>query len=266
MKKVNNRLEDPVIESSASIGAGTTIGEFSYIGKNVTIGKNNTIEKYVIIEKDTIIGDDNFIAEYAVVGSAPQDIKTKSKGVYLEIGSKNHIGSYTLLSAGTDHGGMVTKIGNNNSFADGVHVGHDVQMEDECQMEKDSALGGHITIGSGVVFEESVAVHQFVNIGHHSTLLKDAALTQDIPPFCIASGNRAKIVGIDTNKATTIIGKEAAQELKDAFDYMNESGHSQYEYARIALDSKLSETSRELYDFIASSKRGVPFSRRDNVN
>jgi len=255
-----------VIEDSATIGQGTTIGNFCYIGENVTIGTNNTIEPYAIIEKNTSIGNNNFIASYAVVGSAPQDIKTVSPDVSLEIGSNNYIGSHTLLSAGTDHGGMITTIGDNNKILSRVHVGHDVQLHDYCELQEDSALGGHITVADGVTFEDSAAIHQFVNIGKYATIQSHAALTQDIPPFCLASGNRAKVVGFDKEKSTKVLGKNVSQELKDAYDYLNEGGHSPHEYASIALKAELSPEIQEFYAFIVDSERGVPFTRRGDVN
>ncbi len=259
-------MTSAVIDKTATIGSGTTIGEFCYIGKNVTIGKNNTIEPYAIVESNTTIGDNNHIASYAVVGSAPQDIRNTSADVSLEIGSNNFIGSYALISAGTDHGGMVTRIGNNNKLQQKIHIGHDVQMADGCVMDKDSALGGHVTVSSGVHFKESSAVHQFVDIGQYATIQKFAALTQDLPQFCIASGNRAKIIDLDKKKASIILGTETAQELRDAYDYMTEGGHSPYEYACIALKSNLPNDVRDFYSFIENSQRGVSFTRSNNVN
>lgn len=255
-----------VIEESATIAEGTSIGNFCYIGKNVTIGKNNTIEPYAIIEENTTIGDNNHICSYAVVGSAPQDIKTKSSEVSLKMGSNNFIGSHALLSAGTDHGGMVTSIGDGNRILSRVHIGHDVQLEDNCYLQEDSALGGHITVADGVTFECSTAVHQFVEIGRHATICSNAALTQDIPPFCLASGNRAKVIGFDKDKAAEILGQNKAQELKDAYDYMNEGGHSPYDYASIALNGRLSKEVERFYSFVANSNRGVPFTRRGDVS
>jgi len=262
----NTKETNAVVDATATIGQGTTIGDFCYIGKNVTIGANNTIEPYAIIESNTTIGDNNHIASYAVVGSAPQDIKTTSPDVSLKIGSNNFIGSHSLISAGTDHGGMVTRIGNNNKLHQKIHIGHDVQMADECVMDDDSALGGHITISNGVHFKDSSAVHQFVDIAKYATIESNAALTHDVPPFCIASGNRAKIVDLDKEKASEILGAETAQELKDAYDYMTEGGHSPYEYACIALQSDLSSEVRDFYSFIANSQRGVSFTRSNNVN
>jgi len=255
-----------IIDPNASIGEGTTIGEGCVIGKHVSIGKHNTIASYVIIDGHTTIGDHNHIGTHSVLGTAPQDIKTTSSEVGLNLGDHNEVGAYVLISAGTDHGGRVTVIGDHNRLMDHIHIGHDVQMGNHCQMDEKSALGGHMIIQDYVYFGEDASVHQFVEIGEYARIAEGAALTQDIPPFCVASGNRAKITGLHTEILHQKFSHETVQALTDAYGALFRGELSPKEQALKAVDQEEIEPVKKLYQFITNSKRGIPFRRNMNVN
>ncbi len=255
-----------IIELGASIGKGTSIGEYCHIGSDVTIGENNTIDSHTVITGNTTIGNGNHISSYTVLGSAPQDLKIASSEVRLIIGDNNTIGLYSLINTGTDHGGKVTTIGNNNQLMEKIHIGHDVQMGDNCLMERDSALGGHVIVGNNVSFMESSAVHQFVKIGDGAYVDKEAALTQDIPPYCIAKGNRAKISGLNIVELRNNFTDIELDAISDAYDTILISNESPKEIAINALKKNQSVILKKLYQFIMESQRGIPFTRKTNVN
>ncbi len=255
-----------IIDPKASIGEGTTIGEACFIGKNVVIGKNNTIASHVIIDGNTHIGDHNTVATHTVLGTAPQDIKTTSDEVSLQIGNHNHIGAYVLISAGTDHGGKVTRIKDHNRLMDRIHIGHDVQMKNHCLMEEDAALGGHVIVGDHVSFGRSAAVHQFVEIGNFAKIEAEAALTQDVPPYCRVSGNRAKVTGLHQEVLVQHFDETEQQALNDAYHHLFESHESPKACAVKALEEPQIESVAALYQCIADSKRGIPFRRKLDVN
>lgn len=262
-----NVIDQPaIIETEASIAEGTTVGSACYIGKHVIIGKNNHIDDHVVITGHTTIGDNNYIASYTVLGTAPQDIKPTSADVSLIIGDHNEIGSHVLISCGTDGGGKVTHIGNHNKLMDYTHIGHDVQMGNSCVMQDESALGGHVIVQDHVYFARKAAVHQFVEIGAHSKLEEDAALTQDLPPYCVVSGNRAKITGLHHTHLKTIFTQDQMTALSEAYQMLFESHNSPKESALKALEQCNSDILKELYQCIAHSKRGIPFKRNENVN
>lgn len=255
-----------IIEQGASIGQGTNIGECCHIGNAVTIGKNNTIGSHTVITGNTTIGDHNHIDSYTVLGTDPQDLKVPSDLVSLCIGDNNHIGSYSLINVGTDHGGGVTKIGNNNKLMKKIHLGHDVQMGDNCLMEYNSALGGHVIVGNNVCFMDSSAVHQFVEIGDFAYIAKDTALTQDIPPYCKAKGNRAKVAGINLGILKDSFSDIQISKIATAYSHLFDTNLSPKDTAVNALEQESSVELKKLYQFIVNSKRGIPFKRKTNVN
>ncbi len=255
-----------IIETGATVGQGTTIGEACYIGKDVTIGCNNHIADHVVITGNTTIGDHNTIASYSVLGTAPQDIKPTSEEVSLNIGNHNEIGRHVLISCGTDGGGKITRIGHHNQLMNSTHIGHDVQMESYCVMREESALGGHVIVDHAVTFGVAAAVHQFVEIGEHAFLADHAALTQDLPPYCAVSGNRAKLTGITPLLSKASLSQTEVTLLKETYHALFESAVSPKEYALQALEKTDSQILKKIYQCIAHSKRGIPFKRNENVN
>jgi UDP-N-acetylglucosamine acyltransferase len=213
-----------------------------------------------------MIGDHNTIETHTVLGTAPQDIKSTSEEVALKIGDHNHIGAYVLISAGTDHGGGVTKIGDYNQLGEKIHIGHDVQMGNHCFMEEDAALGGHTIVRDYVSFGRSAAVHQFVKIGNFAKVEAEAALTQDVPPYCKVSGNRAKVTGLHQEMTEQYLNETEQQALSDAYHSLFESDESPKACAIKALEKPQPESVASLYQSIVDSKRGIPFRRKLDVN
>lgn len=250
----------------ANIGTGTTIGACCFIGENVVIGKNNIIQDYAVIDGYTTIGDGNKIGHHTVLGTSPQDIKTTSHKVKLKIGDNNIIENNVFITAGTDHGGFTTHIGDQNHIMGYVHIGHDVRIDDNCTLEHATALGGHAEVSSHAHFEENTSVHQFVAIGKYARTCVNAAVTQDIPPFCKADGNRAKIVGVNRSIKNHYT-KEQFLAIQDAYANIFDSG-SPKDNATVIISSNKNRSMEcmELYNFIKDSERGIPFKRNINVN
>lgn len=185
-----------IIEDGAEIGSGTTIGAYSIIGSRVKIGENNRIASHVVITGNTVIGDNNEVFQFASVGDKPQDLKYRGEDSVLRIGSNNRIREYVTLQPGTEGGGMTTSIGNQNLFMATVHVGHDCIIGNGNILANGVAVAGHVNIGDYVILGGLSGIHQFVNLGDHALIGAGSMVNKDIPPFCMAQGDRAGLTGI----------------------------------------------------------------------
>jgi len=185
------------VEDGAQIGENVKIGAYTYISKNVKIGDNTEIASHTLIEGNTTIGKGNKIFSHAVIGSIPQDLKYKGERVELIIGDNNKIREFTLINPGTEGGGSVTKIGNNNLLMGYVHIAHDVIIKDNCILANGATLAGHVELGNGVVIGGLTPIHQFVKIGDLAMVAGASALSQDVPPYCLVEGNRAYLRGLN---------------------------------------------------------------------
>jgi len=244
------------------VGKNCQIGEGAVIDENVVIGDNCIVEPYAVITGYTEIGDNNHIFSHAVVGSIPQDLKYKGEKTKLIIGNNNKIREFTLINPGTVGGGGVTKIGDNNLLMGYVHVAHDVIIGNNCILANAATLAGHVVLEDYVVIGGMTPIHQFVKIGEHAMIGGASALAQDIPPYCLAEGNRAKLRGLNlTGLRRRFQNRSDIDAIKKAYKELFESGKPIRETAEKLLKNE-NRYVRHLADFILNSKRGIPYDRK----
>ena len=254
-----------IIEEGAVIGNSVTIGPFVTISSQTTIGEGTVIDAHANIAGHTTIGKNNHILSHAVVGSIPQDLKFNGEEVQLIIGDNNKIREFTLINPGTKGGGSITKIGNNNLLMGYVHLGHDVIMGDNCILANGATLAGHVELGNNVVVGGLTPIHQFVHIGDFAMIGGASALSQDIPPYCLAEGNRAILRGLNLTGLRRHLNRDEINNLKVAYKELFESGQALQETAELLLEKSESEIIKNLVTFITKSKRGIPYIRK-NIN
>jgi len=261
---MSNIHSTAIIENGATIGNNVTIGPFVTISSQATIGDDNIIDAHANIAGKTTIGNNNHIFSHAVVGSIPQDLKFDGEDVELIIGDNNKIREFTLINPGTKGGGSITKIGNNNLLMGYVHLGHDVIMGNNCILANGATLAGHVELGDNVVIGGLTPIHQFAKIGDFAMIAGASALSQDVPPFCMAEGNRATLRGLNLTGLRRALERDEINALKSAYKELFESGKALQETAEQILNSSESKNVKKLVEFITQSKRGIPFVRKNN--
>ena len=244
------------------IGKNCQIGTGVIIDENVVIGDNCIIEPYAVITGYTEIGDNNHIFSHAVVGSVPQDLKYHGEKTKLIIGNNNKIREFTLINPGTVGGGGVTKIGDNNLLMGYVHIAHDVIIGNNCILANAATLAGHVELEDNVVIGGMTPIHQFVKIGELAMIAGASALSQDVPPYCLAEGNRAKLRGLNlTGLRRKLENRDDINAIKRAYKELFESGKPLKEVAEKLLNSE-SRYVKHLAEFVLNSKRGIPYDRK----
>ena len=131
-----------IIDKNSKLEPSVEVGPFSIIGKEVKIGNNVKILSHVVIDGDTSISDECEIYSFATIGSSPQDLKFKGENTKLIIGKKNKIREYVTINPGTNHGGGVTKIGNNCLFMISSHIAHDCKIGNNVIIANNVAIAG----------------------------------------------------------------------------------------------------------------------------
>jgi UDP-N-acetylglucosamine acyltransferase len=186
-----------IVHSGARLSDNVSVGPYSVIGEHVVIGSGTTVAAHVVIEGWTELGCDNQIFQFSSIGAAPQDLKYAGQETYLKIGDRNRIREFTTLNRGTSEGGGLTSIGNDNLFMAYSHVAHDCIVHDHAILANGATLAGHVEIESAAILGGLAAVHQFCRIGCQAMISGGAMVTQDIPPYTVAQGDRAKTVGLN---------------------------------------------------------------------
>lgn len=186
-----------IISKNVSLGSNVEIGPYVVIDGNVTIGNNTKIESSCRITGNTNIGENNTFFSFCSIGSIPQDLKYYGENSFLKIGNSNTFREHCTVNSGTEGGGYNTIVGDNSLFMTGVHIAHDCIVGDSVIMANQATLGGHVILENKAVIGGLSAIHQFCRIGELSMIGGMSAVENDVFPFALAIGNRAKITGLN---------------------------------------------------------------------
>lgn len=186
-----------LISHQAELDTDVEIGPYSVIAAGVKIGKRTRVASHVVIEGRTSIGQGNTIYQFATIGSKPQDLKYRGEASELIIGNHNTIREYVSLNPGTAGGGMVTRVGDHNLLMMHCHIAHDCLIGSHNIIANGATLGGHVVVEDYVIVGGLVGIHQFARIGSGAILGAGSMVSKDVPPFCNATGDRARLRGLN---------------------------------------------------------------------
>ena len=178
------------IDASAIIADDVSIGPYTVIGAHVKIGAGTRIGPHVVIEGPTTIGTNNRIWQFASIGADAQDKKYDGEDTRLEIGNDNVIREFVSIHRGTQGGGGLTRIGNDNWLLAYVHIAHDCIIGNHTVFSNYSALAGHVEVGDWVNLAGYAGVHQFCKVGPHAFLGMGCLVGSDVPPFVIMANEQ----------------------------------------------------------------------------
>jgi UDP-N-acetylglucosamine acyltransferase len=178
-----------VVDPKAEIADDVEVGPFCVIGPHVKIASGCRLLNRVTILGRTTIGKDNIIFPNCVLGAAPQDKKFRGEDTRLEIGDNNAFREAVTVHVGTEMGGGLTKVGDNNLLMVNAHLGHDVVVGNSCVLANNVMIAGHVHIHDYVAMMGGAGVHHFVTIGEHAYIGGYARIHHDVPPFVKVDGS-----------------------------------------------------------------------------
>jgi UDP-N-acetylglucosamine acyltransferase len=249
-----------IVDPSAKIAGSADIGPYCVIGADVEIGERTRFMASVFVEGTITIGQDNVFFPYSTVGVAPQDLKYKGERSETRIGDRNRIREFVTIHRGTEGGGMVTRIGDDNLLMAYVHVAHDVQVGSHTVLSNAATLGGHVIVGDWAVIGASTGVHQFCRIGRHAMIGGYSVITQDVMPFSTTVTEREpRVFGANaTGLERRGFAPETIDALRKAMRLLTRAGlNTSQAIERIRAEVAGAPEIGELLEFIGQSKRGV---------
>ena len=248
-----------IVHPGAKLAAGVKIGAFSTIGEHVRIGPDTTIGSHVVVEGWTEIGEKCHIFPFSSIGAAPQAIRYRGEPTRLTMGSGNVIREFVTIHRGTPEGGGNTVLGNGTFIMAYSHIAHDCRIGNEVIMANGATLAGHIQVEDRAIIGGLVAIHQFVRVGRYAIIGGASAIPQDIPPYMTASGNRAKLFGLNLVGLKRHRFPEATiGALKQAYRILFRS-HLPLRKAigKVQQEAPDLPEIRHLLEFLQNSKRGI---------
>lgn len=249
-----------LVDSSARIAEDVEVGAYTVIGPEVEIASGCMIDHHVNIERDTKIGPGTRIWPMASLGTDAQDLKYQGERSYLEIGANVKIREFATVNRGTDEGGGVTRVGDECLLMAYSHVAHDCQLGRRVIMANSVNLAGHVTIEDFASLGGMVAVHQFVRIGAHCFVGGLSGVAQDLPPFTLCEGSRAKTHGLNSiGLKRAGFSNETIEAVKKAYrTIFRNTTPLKKAIAQAREEAPDLPEVKHFLEFIEASQRGVP--------
>jgi UDP-N-acetylglucosamine acyltransferase len=252
------------IHPQATLADDVEVGPYSVIEAGVEIGAGTTIGAHVVIQGPTRIGRNNRIWQFASIGADAQDQKYAGEASRLEIGDNNVFREFVTVHRGTEGGGGVTRIGDENWFLAYVHIAHDCTIGDHTVFSNYSATAGHVEIGDWVVIAGFAGAHQFCKVGAHAFIGMGCLVGHDVPPFVtMANEQHGRPRGINSNGLRRRgFDTERIQAIKRAYRmlYMSKRplAEAREELAELAATN---EDVKRMLDFLDRSERSLARGR-----
>jgi len=190
-----------------------------------------------IVEAGTTLGEGVVVHPFAVLGGPPQHLRDSGEGTTLEIGARTIIREHVTVHRGTRVGHGRTLIGSDCILMAASHVGHDCRIGNSVIITGGVALAGHCDVGDFANLGGHSAVHQFCRIGTLAMVAACTGVSQDIPPYCMAAGYRARLLGLnEVGLDRRGVAGEAVRAIRNAYRVLFRSGLNRSEALQRARD------------------------------
>jgi UDP-N-acetylglucosamine acyltransferase len=245
-----------IIAPTAQLAPDVQVGPFAVIDGHVVLNAGCVVGPHVHLTGHTVIGAGNRFHAGCVIGDAPQDLKYQGEPTRLVIGDDNvfreHVTVHRSNKLAED-----TVIGSHNFLMANSHVGHNARLGNHVILANGALLAGHVEVGDRAFISGNCLVHQFTRVGTMALMQGGSGISQDLPPFCIATGDNGicglNTIGLRRNGFTT----EQRLELRQLYHLLFLSDKPWRDALVEAQATARGVAAKQLVAFIAASKRGV---------
>jgi UDP-N-acetylglucosamine acyltransferase len=250
------------VHPAAKIAPDVEIGPYCVVGPDVTIGPGTRLVRRVAVVGRTTIGSGNTIEDGCVLGAAPQDLKYAGGPTLLIIGHRNRFERDVTAHIGTELGGALTRIGDDNLLRAGCHVAHDCYVDDHTVLGRDVLLAGHVRIEAGAVIGDMVGAHHFTTVGRHARVAARTPVRRDVPPYtefaCDAAGEHPAVCGVhEAGIRAASLPPDEAYELRRCLSELFEDEAALQTKIEQLVTMGVEGQAAMLCDFVQKSLRGV---------
>jgi UDP-N-acetylglucosamine acyltransferase len=249
-----------IVDRHARIHPDADIGPFCVVGAEVEIGARTRLMANLYVEGPTTIGEDNVFFPFSTVGVASQDLKYKGERAETRIGNRNRIREFVTIHRGTEGGGLVTSIGDDNLLMAYVHVAHDVRIGSGTILANGVTFAGHVAVEDGAGIGAFTGVHQFCRVGRYAYIGGYSVITQDVLPFSLTVTSReARVFGANrVGLERKGISNDVIEALQKSFRLLTSAKlNTSQAIEKIRAEVPSLAEVDELIEFIRSSDRGI---------
>lgn len=187
-----------IISPKAELGDNVTVGPYSIIGDDVILHDDVQVGSHCVIEGPSEFGKGSIFYPFVSAGQAPQDLKYKGERSWLRAGQRNTFREFSTLQRGTEGGGNLTEIGDDNLIMAQAHVAHDCRIGNKVIFANGATLAGHVIVEDHATLGAYAGIHQFCRVGKHAFIGGYSVVVKDALPYARTVGNRARCYGPNT--------------------------------------------------------------------
>lgn len=185
-----------VIGKNVEIGKGSTIYPYVFLGDNVKIGEGSVIYPGAVIHENCVLGKRAVIRAHAVIGGEGFGFATE-KGKHtripqignVTIGDDVEIGACTCLDNATLGS---TKVGRGTKIDNLVHLGHNVEIGEDCFLIAQTGIAGSTKAGNHVIFAGQTGCTGHISIGDNAVFAGKTGITGNIKGNQVYAGFPAR--------------------------------------------------------------------------
>ena len=190
-----------VVEDSAEIAEGVSIGHFCVVEDGVVIGEGSRIDHHVVLKAGVQIGRNVRIGSHTSVGGHGFGFEMDGNGKPIRIGHRGgvvigddvEIGHQCSVAQGTIE---PTTIGDHVKIDDCVFIAHNVSIGESSYIIAGAEISGSVTIGERVWISPEVTIINKVTIGDDALVGIGAVVVKNVDPNTIVAGVPAKPRGL----------------------------------------------------------------------
>ncbi|MFA5353620.1 MAG: acyl-ACP--UDP-N-acetylglucosamine O-acyltransferase [Thermodesulfovibrionales bacterium] len=248
-----------LVSPGAELEEDVFIGPYCIVGDGVVIRRGTRLNSHVVVEGDTVIGEDCAIYPFTSIGLPPQDMKYKGEKTGVRIGNRTTLRENITIHRGSVGGDGLTEIGEGCFLMAYVHIAHDCKVGNSVIMANSATLAGHVQVEDHAVIGGVVVVHQNTRIGAYAMVGGFSGIGQDIPPYTMASGSRARLYGLNSiGLKRHGFTDETINTLKKAYKILFREKRTLRDALRkIKADLPETAETEHLLNFIDKNKRGI---------
>ena len=214
-----------IIDPSAQIGSGVSIGPWSIIDADVEVGDYCVIDAHAIVRGPTRLGCRTRVDPFASIGDATPARAYAGEATRLVVGDDNVFREGVTVHRGTVQDRGETTIGNRNLFMAYAHVAHDCVIGDHCTFANNASASGHVTVGDWAILGGYAGVPQYRSIGAHAMVAGKSLVLKDVPAFVTVAGHPARVVSLNLEGLRRRgFASEALVNLRAAYRLLYRSG------------------------------------------
>lgn len=247
-----------IVAKEAQLGANVKIGPYCVVDAKVEIGDGTELRPFARVCDYAKVGANCVLYEHSVIGGQPQDLSYRGEVTWAILGNGVVCREYVTVNRSVGEG-SATKVGDGCFIMESVHLAHNVCVGRECTIANKSGLSGHVVVGDYVVIGGIAGFHQFTHIGSYCMIGGLSRISQDVPPYCLASGIPLRV--FDINKVGLRrrgFDSDTRRKIRDMYKLIYGSSLSMKEAIRQIEEKYPGDAeAKTILDFIADSTRGL---------